>query len=55
MTNISDIQFEALFDNPQKIVTFYPRSAVQYKIPQGTELDFKNCLAGRKSVKMKIW
>ena len=55
VTNISDIQFEALFDNPQKIVTFYPRSAVQYKIPQGTELDFKNCLAGRKSVKIKIW
>ena len=55
VTNISDIRFEALFDEPQKFVTFYPRSAVQVKIPQGTELDFINCLAGRKSVKIKLW
>lgn len=55
VTNISDIQFEALFGEPQKLVTFYPRTTIQVRIPQGTELDFKDCLAGRNSIKIKIW
>ena len=55
VTNISDIHFDALFGEPQMLVQFYPRSAVQITLPQGTELDFKDCRAGRNSVKTKIW
>ena len=55
VTNISDIEFEATFGASQKYVAFFPRTSKIVKIPQGTELDFFNCLAGRKSVKIALW
>lgn len=55
VTNISDIEFEATFGKSNKYVAFYPRTATIVKIPQGEELDFANCLAGRKSVKTNLW
>lgn len=55
VTNISDIEFEATFGKSNKYVAFYPRTATIVKIPQGAELDFANCLAGRKSVKTNLW
>ena len=55
VTNISDIEFEATFGEKNKYVVFYPRTATIVKIPQGVELDFPNCLAGRKSVKTNLW
>jgi hypothetical protein len=55
VTNISDIEFEATFGKEQKYVVFYPRTATIVTIPQGAELDFANCLAGRKSVKTNLW
>ena len=55
ITNISDIKFEALFGEKQKFVAFYPRTASIVTIPQGTELNFRNCLAGRKSVQTTLW
>lgn len=55
VTNISDIEFQATFGKEQKYVVFYPRTATIVTIPQGAELDFANCLAGRKSVKTNIW
>ena len=48
-------QFEATFGESKKYVVFYPRTATIVKIPQGVELDFANCLAGRKSVKTNLW
>ncbi len=55
VTNISDIEFEATFGEKNKYVVFYPRTATIVKIPQGVELDFPNCLAGRKTVKTNLW
>ena len=55
VTNISDIEFEATFGEKNKYVVFYPRTATIVKIPQGVELDFANCLAGRKTVKTNLW
>ena len=55
VTNVSDIQFDALFGKTQKSVSFYPRTAAIVKIPQGEELEFTNCLAGRKNVKTALW
>ena len=55
VTNISDIEFEATFGESKQYVVFYPRTATIVNIPQGTELDFANCLAGRKSVKANLW
>ena len=55
VTNVSDIKFEAIFDKSEKYVPFYPRTAAIVKIPQGVELEFTNCLAGRKHVKCALW
>ena len=55
VTNISDIEFEATFGESKQYVVFYPRTATIVNIPQGTELDFANCLAGRKNVKTDLW
>ena len=55
VTNISDIEFEATFGESKKYVAFFPRTATIVKIPKGAELEFSNCLAGRKNVKMNLW
>lgn len=55
VTNVSDIEFEATFGESQNYVVFYPRTASIVKIPKESELEFKNCLAGRKNVKTKLW
>lgn len=55
VSNTSDICYKTLFGDHMNPVIFYPRKAIQVVIKPGTELDFINCLAGRKSVKMKLW
>ena len=55
ITNISDIEFRALFGERMNPVLFRPRTAIRITIPKGTVLDFVNCYAGRKTVKKEIW
>ena len=55
ISNISDIEFQALFGNRMNPVLFRPRTAIRITIPKGTVLDFINCYAGRQTVKKEIW
>lgn len=55
VTNISDIEFQTLFGEHMSPVVFPARGAVCITVAKGTELDFINCYAGRKTVKTEIW
>lgn len=55
VSNISDICFKALFGDHMNPVIFYPRKAIRVTVKKGTELEFINCLGGRKTVKTQIW
>lgn len=55
ITNVSDIEFRALYGERMNPVIFRPRTAICLTVPKGSVLNFINCYAGRQTVKKEIW
>lgn len=55
IANNSDICYKALWGSHMNPVVFYPHKAIQVTLPEGTEVEFINCLVGRKCLKTVLW